>query len=301
MNITLRQLRAFVAVAEAGQFTQAARNLHVTQSALSMLIRELESQTGLRLFDRHTRKVVLSEPGQELLGTARRVLAEVEEAVRHSKELTSHQRGRVSIASGTVLSSSLLIPFIALFQQRYPGIRVELLDMAEQDISRRLAQEPIDFGLGTDWNRPDTIEAHPVMQDQYQALLPHHHPLTAKAQIRWHDLAAHPFIALSSHSPLGQAIQRQLTALDIRFAQVHEVSLHTTVLSMVRHGLGLAILPANTQSLPEAAQIIFRPLKAPVLPRQVSLLQLRQRSLAPAATLFRSELLAHIKRQHSGG
>ena len=300
MNITLRQLRAFVAVAEAGQFTQAARNLHVTQSALSMLIRELESQTGLRLFDRHTRKVVLSEPGQELLGTARRVLAEVEQAVRHSKDLTSHQRGRVVIACGTVLSSSLLIPFIARFHQRYPGIRVELLDMAEQDISRRLEQEPIDFGLGTDWNRPDTIDAHPVLQDHYQALLPHHHPLTAKPQIRWHDLADYPFIALSAQSPLGQAIQRQLTALDIRFALVHEVSLHTTVLSMVRHGLGLAILPANTQSLPEAAQIIFRPLTAPALHRQVSLFQLRQRSLAPAADLFRTELLAHIT-QHSIG
>ena len=295
MNITLRQLRAFVALADTRQFTRAAEQLHVSQAALSMLIRNLEEQVGLSLFDRHTRRVSLTDPGRELLGMARRVLTEVEDAVQHSRDLTSFQRGRVAIACGTVLSTTLVIPFIQHFQSEYPGIKVQLLDMAEQDIYRRLEQESIDLGLGTRWNLPEEIEGQQVFQDSYQALLPHGHPLSQQPEVTWEQLTAHPFIALSSGSPLSQKLHRQLASLDIRLKPVHEVSFHSTVLSMVRSGLGLSVLPDNARALPDAAQIVFRPLVGPVLTRQVCLFQQRHRALTPAAGLFKRMLLDYVQ------
>ncbi len=292
MNITLRQLRAFVAVAETGQFTKAAQHVHITQAALSMLIRDLEEEIGLRLFDRHTRMVKLTQPGSELLGMARRVLAEVESAVQHSRDLTTHQRGRVVIACGTVLSTTLLIPFMRKFQERYPGIKLELLDMAEQDIHPRLSSESIDFGLGTKWIEDDEIESQHLFDDNYQALLPPEHPLTRNKTIKWTELAQYPFIALSSHSPLHQEIARHFASQNIDLPRIQEVSFHTTVLAMVRNGMGLSVLPANTRALPESASIVFKPLSKPVLNRQICLFQLGKRFLSPASQLFKDELIA---------
>jgi|SRR5690606_5108518 len=291
MNITLRQLRAFVAVAETGQFTKAAQRIHITQAALSMLIRDLEEEVGLRLFDRHTRMVKLTQPGNELLGMARRVLTEVESAVQHSRDLTTFQRGRVVIACGTVLSTTLLIPFLRQFQDRYPGIRLELLDMAEQDIHPRLSSESIDFGLGTKWIEDDEVESQHLFKDSYQALLPEGHSLARAKSVKWAQLVQFPFIALSSHSPIHQGIARHFASQNIHPPRIQEVSFHTTVLAMVRNGMGLSVLPANTRALPESAGIVFKPLAKPFLQREICLFQLGNRSLSPACQLFKDELI----------
>ena len=120
MNLTLRQLRAFVAVARLGRFAAAAEALHVTQPALSMLIRELETQLGVRVFDRHTRRVELTEAGRELLPVAEKTLEDLEHAVAASRQLAALQRGRVSIATSTVLSATLL-PWVAReYAAQYP-------------------------------------------------------------------------------------------------------------------------------------------------------------------------------------
>src|SRR5437762_11728002 len=98
-NLTLRQLRAFTAVAEFGSFTAAGASLSLTQSALSVLVRELEHALGTRLFDRHTRRVVLTEAGSELLPHATRALAEVTAAIASVGELRDCKRGRVRVAA----------------------------------------------------------------------------------------------------------------------------------------------------------------------------------------------------------
>ena len=106
-NITLRQLRAFVAVAELGSFTAAAGRMHLTQSALSVLVRELERELGARLFDRHTRRVLMTEAGHELLPYATRVLAELEQAASSVAGLRDKRRGRLRLAVPQLMASTL--------------------------------------------------------------------------------------------------------------------------------------------------------------------------------------------------
>ena len=115
MSITLRQLRAFVAVAEAGQFTLAADRLCVTQSALSMLVKELERVLGVRLFDRHTRSVRLTSSGEAFLERGRRVLQELDEALQATRDLTTFSLGHVSLACATVLAA---LPRLAATSRR---------------------------------------------------------------------------------------------------------------------------------------------------------------------------------------
>ena len=104
MNITLRQLRAFVTVAETGKFTLAADMLGVSQSSLSLLVRDLENLLGLRLFDRHTRRLELTDAGHDLLPVAQKTLMDLSSVVENSRDLLALKKGRVTIAAGSLLS-----------------------------------------------------------------------------------------------------------------------------------------------------------------------------------------------------
>jgi DNA-binding transcriptional LysR family regulator len=301
MNVTLRQLRAFVAVAEHGQFTKAAEQIHLTQAALSMLIRDLEQEWGLKLFDRHTRMVRLTEGGRELLAMARRVLAEIDTAAQHSRDYALYKRGRVVLACATVLSVTLLIPFMQYFLRQYPGIRLELRDMAEQAIQQSLLDEEVDIGIGTHLESRTEIIETPLFADSYLALLPPDHVLAGARTVPWSSLSKHAFIALSPSSAIRREIERHLATLNVSLNNIYEVSFPTTVFAMVRNGMGMSVLPANASQLPEARDVVFKPLGAPKLQRQVCTFRLRHRSLSLAGELLHQTLLQYVAGQRRAG
>ena len=109
MNLTLRQVRAFIAVAELAHFTRAGERLGLSQSSVSTLVRELEDNLGLRLFDRHTRMLRLTQAGAEVLPLARKALADLDRAFGSSQDLRSLGRGRVKVAAAS-LQAALLLP-----------------------------------------------------------------------------------------------------------------------------------------------------------------------------------------------
>lgn len=295
MNVTLRQLQAFVAVAQHGQFALAADRLHVTPSALSMLIRQLEEQTGARLFDRHTRLVRLTEIGAEFLPVARKVLADLDSALSQSRELTALRRGRVSLATSTVLAATVMPEAIRRFGASWPGITVVLRDVVEQDIKRLLRAGDVDIGVGTALHADADVDEETLLSDRLVALLPHDHTLAARREISWRELAAQPLIALAQGSPLRALADQALAAADATAQPAYEVGFSSTVISMVAAGLGVAALPVNARQLTPKVRIAVRPLVRPVVPRRVCLFKPRDRGLSPAAEAFRTFLREHLK------
>src|SRR5690606_24676409 len=134
--LTLRQLRAFVAVAEAGSFTAAARTLHLTQSALSVLVRELEREMGVQLLDRHTRQVLLTEAGREFLPSAQRLLAELAGAVAGVTDLRDKKKGVLRLAAPQLMACAFMPPVIAAYRARYPDVEVRLADTLPERLLR---------------------------------------------------------------------------------------------------------------------------------------------------------------------
>lgn len=294
MNVTLRQLQAFVAVAQHGQFALAANRLHVTPSALSMLIRQLEEQTGARLFDRHTRMVRLTEIGTEFLPVARKVLADLDSALSQSRELSALRRGRVSLATSTVLAATVMPEAIRRFGARWPGITVVLRDVVEQDIKRLLRAGDVDIGVGTALHADADVDEETLLSDRLVALLPHDHALASRREISWRELAAQPLIALAQGSPLRALADQALATADAAAQPAYEVGFSSTVISMVAAGLGVAALPVNARQLTPKVRIAVRPLVRPVVPRRVCLFKPRDRGLSPAAEAFRTFLREHL-------
>ena len=149
-NLTLRQLRAFAAVADQGSFTAAATRMHLTQSALSVLVRELERELGARLFDRHTRRVLLTEAGQELLPYATRVLADLEQAAGAVAGLRDKSRGRLRLAVPQLMASTLGARAIAAFHRQHPGIAIELHDTPTDQLVAQVLAGEVELAIGVE-------------------------------------------------------------------------------------------------------------------------------------------------------
>lgn len=295
MNVTLRQIRAFVAVARHGRFALAAERLHVTQSALSMLVRELESQLGLRLFDRHTRMVRLTEPGAEFLPVAEKTLADLESAVAHSRGLATLKRGRVSVAASTVLAGTLLPWVVRDFTIRHPGIRCIVKDCAEEDIRHRVRIGEVDFGLGTALDPDPELAEVPLLEDRLTALVGDRHALAGKRSVSWRELAEHPLIALGAGSPLRALVDRALADAGVRVEPAYEASFSSTVISMVAAGLGVAALPVNARQVSPKVKVNVRPLVRPVVPRRVCLFLRREVAPTPAVAALQAFLQEYVR------
>src|ERR1700758_5555708 len=127
MNVSIRQLRALIAVAELGSFTDASRRLHVTQSALSLLVKDLEQALGVRLMDRGPRGATLTAAGADFLPLAAKVLEDLDAAVRSAAQLRDRRRGTVRVACTPLYASTLIPQVIAEFRTEYPQIEIRLL------------------------------------------------------------------------------------------------------------------------------------------------------------------------------
>jgi LysR family transcriptional regulator, carnitine catabolism transcriptional activator len=299
MNLTFRQLRAFVAVAECSRFALAAEQLHLSPSALSMLIKDLEGELGVRLLDRHTRMVRVTDIGREFLTSARRVLQDIDMAVLNSREQATYKRGRVTVASASVLSVTLLVPFMREFQASYPGVHVVLRDTAEENIRETLIAEDADIGVGTFQEIQSEITETDLFRDTFVALVPGDHVLARKRTVAWSALAEWPFIALSPGSPIRRDLDAHIAAQGIRLNVAYEVSFPSTVFALVSNGMGISLLPANSRHLMNVPDVEFRSLGKPAITRRVCTFQLKHRTLSPAAELFHTLLVDHVATNRS--
>ncbi len=230
MNVTLRQLRAFIAVADAQHFTRAGERLDLSQSSVSTLIRELEENLGLRLFDRHTRMLRLTQAGAEILPLARRAMADLDSVLGSAHELSTLGRGRVSIAAASLQAALLLPRLIRQFCIEYPGVKVNVQDVTEHEVIDKVRAGEVDFGLGSSAASQQDIAGRPLLTDEFVAVMPADHPLARHAELDWRTLQDIPLIG----PPPGNAVREQLDLALARagLAQVCHLALRPSMKSL---------------------------------------------------------------------
>lgn len=189
MNISIRQLSAFISVADNGSFTRASEQMHLTQSAVSGLIKELESSLGIVLFDRTTRQLSLSVVGHHLLPQARRILNEMQLFENEASSLTSLAQGQVRLAVSQFAASSMPA-VIAQFAKAYPDISVSLLDCSAENVLEHIQNIEVDLGVGTErgFTEPDDdISADLLYQLPFCVVMPDNHALAQKSEVIWQE------------------------------------------------------------------------------------------------------------------
>ena len=292
MEVTLRQLRAFVALADTGSFTRAAETLCVTQSALSGLIRELESQLEVQLVDRSTRRNRLSDVGREFYDVAHGVLRELDRALEHIDDLRRLRRGIVRVATPQLMASTLMPAAVAAFNRTHPQIEVYLADCPVEEVIKRVVMGQVDFGIGPQRSVPGALTTTPFIASPFIAVFPDGHPLQRLKQVRWQDLARYPLILLKGEfaDQLGRDLFEAVDPDAIR--PRHEVTFMSTALSLVNAGMGVSACLPYAQPLIDLYRLQARPLVEPEVRRHFFIYTRRYAHLSPAAEVFISALRA---------
>jgi DNA-binding transcriptional LysR family regulator len=286
MNVTLRQLRAFVLVGRLGNFTRAAQAMHVTQSALSLLVRELESAMNTRLLDRTTRAVSLTAAGSEFFAGAQRILGELESVIAGVDKLVAKERGRVVIAAPLVLSSTFLPPVLAAFKALYPGIELVLKDTLPMQVLPLVRSGAADLGIGTFSATEVDLERVLLFTEAMVAVFPASHPFASLRRLTWADLASAPILALRSGSVFRDLAEAGFSAVGLTLQPAFEADYAGSLIGLVAAGLGVAILPGYATSLTDKSRIKWRRLEKPVVEREVLLVRKMGSSASPAAQAF---------------
>jgi LysR family carnitine catabolism transcriptional activator len=298
INLSTRQLRAFITLAGEKNFTRAAAASHLSQPAFSALIRQLEESIGIRLFERTTRSVELTSEGAEFEPAARRVLDDFETALAGVDDRAALRSGHVSIALLPSLAADWLPAVLAGFRAKHPGIELHVADVLSEPCIDAVRSRRADFALAA--TRADTSElrAERFCSDDFHLVCPARHPLLELARVRPKDVAAWPFIHLSRTSSVRQYIDAATNPRTL--ASILEVDQLATVSGMVRAGLGISIVPALTLYQFRSAQLATRPIRWKGLTRHIYLVQKRERALSIAAQSLKDWLLAHRPRIAAG-
>ena len=285
-NVSLRQLRAFDEVARQGAFAPAARELCITQSALSESIRQLEEAVGMRLFDRTTRTVGLTSAGQAFLQDVRQVFETLEQGVQNLSDLAALRRGKVRIAAAPSVLAVLLLPALPQLRAQHPGIEVELTEDSAEGIAQRVHDGRVDFGVGAAHPAGVELVTQPLVSDRMGVVAPADEPLLRKPKLKAADVAHLPFVGLTTDT----AISQLLAAAPGMPANVLQTPLRVSnpalLFDAVRQGLGVSLIPALTAQHPARGDLGFRVLDAPQIVRRTLLIQRPRRAMSPAAQLL---------------
>ncbi|MEO6972441.1 MAG: LysR substrate-binding domain-containing protein [Rhodoferax sp.] len=297
MNVTLRQLRAFVAVARSGSFTLAAESLFVTQSALSGLIKELEQTLGLRVVDRSTRKIRLSEVGRDLYPLIDKIVHDLDGVLDDVTNLKSLKTGLVRVAAPQLMASTLIPEAIAAYGREHPAVRIKLVDCAVESVMSRVFSGEVDFGIGPERDPNSDITATPLFEAPFMAVFPPGHALGLLSEIRWSDLMRFPLVSLQGQFTDRLAIDLSATVRGPKLLPANEVAFMSTALSMVNAGLGVTVCIPYAASLVRLYKLEMHALGDPVVSRCFFIFSRREQSLSPAATSFMEFLFQYVARQ----
>lgn len=292
MNINLRQLRVFLAVAQQQHFRRAAESLHLSQPAVSRQIAELEAELGVRLFDRTTREVVPTEAGRYLESAVGRVLDELEGVLGHLHSESERRRGKVHVASVPTLSAGLMPQCIADCARRYPELTIQLHDQAQTLVLDSVRGGEVDFGVAIAPAASAEFDVERILRDPFVLVCRPDHPLARLQRVPWRKLRGEPLVLLDYSSGSRRLIDHALASRGIEANIVQQTGHTLTAFRMVEAGLGISVSPALS---PPPASLVTRPL-TPVEHRDVVLIKRRQRSLSPLAALVWDALRALAQR-----
>lgn len=282
MNYSLRQLRIFVTVAHARSFSRAGEMIGLSQSAVSHSVKELENQTGVRLLDRTTREVVLTEAGQQVAARLERLLDELHITLRDVGRLGQQLAGTVRVAASQTISAHLIPQCIAESNRCYPEIDFVLHDRPQQWVLESIRQGDVDFGIVIDPGPVSDLASEIVLSEPFLLLCREDDPLAALAEVPWQALQGMNLVLQDYASGSRPLIDAALAAQNIRAQIVQEIGHPATLFPMVEAGIGISVLPALALPLPQGSHLTVKRF-TPAIERKLMLVRRKNRSLSGAA------------------
>lgn len=300
-NVTLKQIRAFVAVARANSFAEAANQLHLSQSALSITIKTLETTVGGQLLNRTTRTFALTPEGEDFLPAAKRLLNDWDDALGDLENRFALRTGRITLAAMPSFAANRLPEGLSVFRQQHPGVRVALHDVIAEEVVRMVRTGRAELGISFNPGAHDDLLFTPLFADRFVAVLPTDHPLAQQPRVAIAELAQAGLITLQEPSQVRYLISELLAQQGLPFAPAFEAHQLITIGRMVANGLGVSIVPALSELQMREVGACCRPLLGPGLVQEVGILTRRRYPLSAASHAMMTVLLQTFARPATAG
>lgn len=293
INISARDIRAFLAVSKTRSFSLAARQMHLSQSALSTLIARLETMVGTRLFERTTRLVQLTAAGEVLTSQAEQLLLDLERTVGAVRDVATLRRGSVAVAALPSLAARIVPKLFKAFGDKHPDIKLSLIDTLSEPAFELVRDGRVDFALTAANPAYNDLDYVPLTTDSFVLLVALGHPLARAGKLEFTKTLSHPHISMSRPTSVRQYVNAAALQHGIQFQPTFEVDHLATIGAMVAAGLGVAALPSMAADVIADEGLVRRPLIAPVIRRSIGLVKRKETPLTPAA----QEMVAMLQRQ----
>lgn len=296
MKFTPHQLLCFLAVAETGSFSEAARRLGLSQPALSRTVRLLEQALGARLFDRDTRNVALTPVGLELRPIAERLGAEFGGAFGELARFVAGGRGRIVLAALPSIAAVLLPPSIAALRAERPDVDVVIEDGLSGRVLEAVRDGRAEIGLTVQPAPSGSLDYRPLLSDAFGLVCRDDDPMAARDTAAWTIFARHPFIAMAPASSVRLMTDAVFLGAGLAVTPLFQCAFLGTAGGLVAAGLGLTALPRLTLPLTAAPGLAWRPLAGPATRRHMGVVTRANRTLSPAAAALLDLILAEARR-----
>ncbi|MBN3851369.1 LysR family transcriptional regulator [Paraburkholderia sp. Ac-20342] len=286
MDVNLRDIRALVAVVEEGNFTRAAKRLHLSQPALTVQIRRLEEAICTRLLDRNSRNVALTPAGRELLPLLHRSLREMENVLRDARALGDGKSGTIRIACLPTFAASVLPELILETRRDVPRAEFLIRDVVAGMVNALVQSEEVDIGLTGGEILDPSLETLYTGVDRLVAVLPKSHPLAKKRLVDLKQLVQSPLVLMAPGTGVRAVVDAALGTLRNVTEVASEPTYMTTAVAMVRAGLGVTILPENSREVRTEPSLVIRHIDDAGFIRPLAIVKKRGRTLPPLTERF---------------
>lgn len=294
MNIELRHLRYFIAVAEELHFGHAAARLNISQPPLSQQIQSLEQQAGAKLLSRTNRSVALTPAGRQFLADSRQILSQVEEAVARAARLHQGETGELRIGfTSSAPFIKAVSDTLSSFRRHYPDVHIQTREINTREQIAPLNEGALDLGLMRNTQLPDTLAWQVILQEPLLAMIHRDHPLATRSAVSLHELAREPFVFFDPHVGTGlyDDILGLLRRYDLTPVITQEVGEAMTIIGLVAAGLGVSILPASFRRV-QLDEMRWLPIIQPDAVSEMWLVWAKHHEQGAAAQRFRKALIS---------
>ena len=282
MSVSVKNLQAFVCIAESSNFAEAADKLHVTQPALSSSIKKMEEQLGGKLFSRSTRRVALTPEGETLLPNAKRLLNDWQETFQDVENLFAMRQGKLTIAAMPSFADSKLPALIKKYHHRYPNIRLRLLDVVMEDVIDNVLNGHAELGFTFEPESMDGLRFLPLYDDHFICVVSASHPLVDNGTVTWRDVVRQNFVAMNRGSAVRQWTETSAT----KYGQLNiiaETGQLNSLGQLIAQGLGISVVPGLCRKQMENKGLVCLPFAQDEVNKRVGVISSSRTNLSVAA------------------
>jgi DNA-binding transcriptional LysR family regulator len=291
-DFSARQLEAVLALVEYGSFVAAAARLRISQPTLTRSIKRLETELGVRLFDRTTRRIQVTAAGREFAAVAERMLNDLGITVQSVREVAQERRGLVVLSSVMSVAGASLPNLIAAYRRDRPGVEIHVRESVHGSVLEDVRSGVADFGIGYVDELPDFAVGTPLGRETFCVVMSTRHKLAGRRKLSLSDLADQPVVALPADSRTRRTIDAAAAMAGVPLRQMVVVTQIATLLGLVAVDVGIGIVPRGSVRGPISRGLRVVPLE-PRLVRRIGVITLRDREPTPASAGF----LALLRRQ----